>query len=139
MREDIRNVSILLKSRIDGEQTEHSYCGEYCFKDGSHCIAYKDYTGNAITMVGIEARDSAMLLHRVGYITADMFFDPANDTIVKYEAQELAFDFVLKTHGYQFCSDDKSLNIQVEYSLHDCSGETNIQGLQEISINFINK
>ncbi len=59
---DIRKASIHLKSVIDGEESHRNYDGEYRFKDNSHRIVYTDYTGNAVTKVGIEATDRAMLL-----------------------------------------------------------------------------
>lgn len=134
---DIQNVSIQLKSRIDGKDTEYFYYGEYCFKDGSHCIAYTDHMGNAVTKVGIESNEKAMLIHRVGYITTDMLFDPSGETIVKYDALSLKRGFVLRTHNYRIENEDTALTIHVEYSLHDGSGEPAIQGSQDMTITLM--
>ena len=96
---EIRKVSIHLRSVIDGDETSCDYIGEYRQIDGGHLIAYTDYTGNAITKVGIEARDNAMLLHRVGSITADMLFEPGTGTVVNYEALSLKSGFILHKEG----------------------------------------
>ena len=105
----IEKVSIRLKSEIDGNTTEYRYSGEYQWKDGGHCIAYIDYMGNALTKVGVEANEKMMLLHRVGYVTSDMLFDPEAETIVKYDASSLKSGFVLKTHGYKITEDETKL------------------------------
>ena len=45
----VKKASIHLRSLIDGEETHYDYIGEYRLKDGSHCISYNDYMGNAIS------------------------------------------------------------------------------------------
>lgn len=126
-----------MRSVIDREETHYDYIGEYRLKDGSHCIAYTDYMGNAITKVGIEARENAMLLHRVGSITADMLFDPSTDTIVNYDALSLRNGFVLRTDEYHMVQGNGTLMIYMEYALNDGSGEPAIKGIQEITITFL--
>lgn len=133
----IEKVSIRLKSEIDGNTTEYRYSGEYQWKDGGHCIAYIDYMGNALTKVGVEANEKMMLLHRVGYVTSDMLFDPDVETIVKYDASSLKSGFVLKTHGYKITEDETKLTICVAYSLIDGSSEPEIVGRQEIIISVM--
>lgn len=133
----IEKVSIRLKSEIDGNTTEYCYSGECQFTDGSHCIAYIDYMGNALTKVGVEANEKMMLLHRVGYVTSDMLFDPEAETIVKYDASSLKSGFVLKTHGYNITEEETKLTICVAYSLIDGSSDPEIAGKQEIIISFM--
>lgn len=133
----VKKASIHLRSVIDGEETHYDYIGEYRLKDGSHCISYNDYMGNAITKVGIEAREDAMLLHRVGFITADMLFDPSTDTIVNYDAVSLRNGFVLHTDKYHIAQKDGAFMIDAEYTLNDGSGESVIIGIQEIKITFL--
>ena len=108
---EIRKVSIRLRSVIDGDETHCEYIGEYRQMEGSHLIAYTDYTGNAVTKVGIEARDNAMLLHRVGSITADMLFEPGAETVVNYEALSLRSRFSLHTYEYHMIQGDEDLGI----------------------------
>jgi len=134
---EIRKVSIRLRSVIDGDETHCEYIGEYRQMDGSHLIAYTDFMGNAITKVGIEARDNAMLLHRVGSITADMLFEPGTGTVVNYEALSLISGFILHTHDYHLIQGDEGFVIYIEYSLHDGSGEPAIRGTQEITITLL--
>ena len=132
-----KQASIHLRSVVDGVETHYDYIGEYRLKDGSHCIAYSDYMGNAITKVGIEARENAMLLHRVGYITADMLFDPGMETVVNYDALSLKSGFILHTQDYHVFRENGRLVIYTEYSLQDGSGEPAIRGTQEITITFL--
>lgn len=77
-----------------------------------------------------------MLLHRVGYITADMLFDPLTETIVKYDAQEMRHGFILHTKEYKVSHCDSGLTVFVSYTLNDGSGEEPICAEQEISIFF---
>ena len=93
--------------------------------------------GNAMTKVGIEARENAMLLHRVGYITADMLFDPGMETVVNYDALSLKSGFILHTQDYHVFRENGRLVIYTEYSLQDGSGEPAIRGTQEITITFL--
>ncbi len=134
---DIRKASIHLKSVIDGEESHRNYDGEYRFKDNSHRIVYTDYTGNAVTKVGIEATDRAMLLHRAGNITADMLFDPAAETSVNYDAFSLGSGFLLKTHSYEISCDADCVTIDIEYSLNGGQDEPGIRGRQEITIRLL--
>ena len=71
-----KKATVRLTSRIDGDENTNLYPGEYAFRDGTHLITYTDYAGNGITRNGIQANDSAMLLHRVGEFEGDMLFDP---------------------------------------------------------------
>ena len=90
---ETRKVSIHLRSVINGDEANYNYQGEYRQKNGIHNIAYTDYAGNEITKVAIEATETAMLLHRVGGITADMMFDPTSETVMKYDALSLRHGF----------------------------------------------
>ena len=63
-----RKVTVTLTSRVDGDENVNLYPGEYAFRDDTHLITYTDHAGNGITRNGIQANDSAMLLHRVGGI-----------------------------------------------------------------------
>lgn len=132
----VKKVLIRLKSTLDGEETCREYTGEYLRKGGSHNIAYTDYAGNAITKVALEANQTAMLLHRVGGITADMYFDPAADRAVAYAALSLKRGFMLHTYDYRLAPRTDGLSILVEYGLNDGSGEDEIRGRQEFTIIF---
>ena len=132
----VKKASIHLRSVIDGEQTEHDYFGEYRFKDNSHIVAYRDYAGNAVTMVGIEANETMMLIHRVGCFTSDMLFNPESETLVKYDTLSLKADFILTTKRYDISEGENGLKIQVEYALNDDTSEPEIKGKQKISITF---
>ena len=132
-----QRVRIRLTGATDETETNNEYTGEYRFSNGRHCIVYTDRTGNAITKVGIEAADNAMLLHRIGYITADMLFDPKTETIVKYEASSLKSGFILHTESYQIICKENCLSIIVAYNLYDDSDEPPITGKQEINISIL--
>ena len=143
----VRNVSIHLRSVIDGDEAHYDYQGEYRRKTGSHNIVYTDYTGNEITKVAIEAAENAMLLHRVGGITADMLFDPLAETVVKYDNPKVNFkakyrddrfqsDFCYKSKVkqefetiMQFCKTNK-INLVISYSN---KGLISVAELKEIS------
>ena len=88
-------AAIELRSVIDGDEAHYSYEGEYMLKAGNHCVVYTDYAGNTITKVAIEASNTMMLVHRVGGITADMLFDQATETVVKYDALSLRHGFLI--------------------------------------------
>lgn len=132
----IRKVSVHLKSIIDGEVSELVFPGEYQMRNGSHCVVYTDYSGNDITKVGIEASEKAMLLHRVGFITADMLFDPELDVVVNYVALSLQNEFILHADEYHIVQGGGALLINTAYTLNDDSGEPPIRGAQEITITF---
>ncbi|MBR3666853.1 MAG: DUF1934 family protein [Ruminococcus sp.] len=83
---EARKVRIAVRSLIDCTEIEREYEGEYVFKDNSHNIAYTDYSGNIITKNALQATETAMLLHRVGGYSGDMFFDLNSDTVVNYGA-----------------------------------------------------
>ena len=134
---DVRKAAVHLSTVIDGDEMHHDYVGEYQMKNGSHCVAYTDYMGNGITMVGIEASGSAMLLHRVGSVTADMLFDPSMKTVVHYDALSLKGEFVLHTLSYFLAELDSGLMIQTEYDLSEAaSGEHITHGRQILFISF---
>ena len=132
----VRNVSIHLRSVIDGDEAHYDYQGEYRRKTGSHNIVYTDYTGNEITKVAIEAAENAMLLHRVGGITADMLFDPLAETVVKYDALSLRHGFLLRTDAYRLTERGDGVSIYTEYCLNDGSAHPPICGLQEMTISI---
>jgi uncharacterized beta-barrel protein YwiB (DUF1934 family) len=134
MEPEVRTVTVQLTSSINGEQQSYAYAGEYRKTDSGHNIVYTDYAGNAVTKVGIEATESAMLLHRVGAITADMCFDSAADTFVAYDALTLRHGFTLHTYDYQVEEQDNGISIFVEYGLDDGSGHPEIRGSQEIEL-----
>lgn len=131
-----RKVTIQLRSTLDGEETLREYAGEYLQAGASHNIAYTDYMGNAITKVALEAAEGAMLLHRVGGITADMYFDPAADRTVAYDALSLKKGFLLHTYDYRMEPRPDGLFVLVKYGLNDGSGEGEIRGRQEFTITF---
>ena len=130
-------VSIHLRSVIDGDEAHYDYQGEYRQKGRSHNIAYTDYAGNEITKVAIEATETAMLLHRVGGITADMMFDPTVETVVKYDALSLWHGFLLQTDAYRVTELENGVSIYSEYSLNDGSGQPEINGIQEMTITIL--
>lgn len=134
---ETRKVSIHLRSVIDGDEAHYDYQGEYRRKGGSHNIVYTDYAGNEITKVAIEATETAMLLHRVGGITADMMFDPIYETVVKYDALSLRHGFLLRTNAYRMTSLKNGVSIYSEYSLNDGSGQPEINGIQEMTITIM--
>lgn len=134
---ETRKVSIHLWSVIDGDEAHYDYQGEYRRKGGSHNIVYTDYAGNEITKVAIEATETAMLLHRVGGITADMMFDPIYETVVKYDALSLRHGFLLRTNAYRMTSLKNGVSIYSEYSLNDGSGQPEINGIQEMTITIM--
>lgn len=130
----------MLTSRIDGDETINTYSGEYAFRDGTHLITYTDYTGNGIARNGIQANDSAMLLHRVGEFEGDMLFDPKMDTVVKYTAGGLVqTGFILYTEEYEIALNESQVEIHIRYVLFDGSGEDAIRGEQQIKVNWENE
>lgn len=133
--QDVRNVQIHLSSAIDGEESRYEYAGEY-LRSGSHNIAYTDYTGNEVTKVALEATDQAVLLHRVGFITADMLFDRETDTVVKYEASALRSGFMLHTYDYHLTEEPGRIRINLEYGLSDSSDAPEIHSILSFDIEF---
>ena len=132
-----RNVTVTLTSRVDGDENVKIYPGEYAFRDNTHLITYTDYAGNGITRNGIQANDSAMLLHRVGEFEGDMLFDPKMDTVVKYTAGGLVqAGFILHTGEYSVETHNDRVEIHIRYVLFDGSGEDAIQGEQRIKVNW---
>lgn len=134
---EVRKASVHLRSVIDGDEAHYDYQGEYRRKGGSHNIAYTDYAGNEITKVAIEATDMAMLLHRVGGITADMMFDPTSETVVKYDALSLRHGFLLRTDAYRVTPLENGVSIYSAYRLSDDSGQPEIKGIQEMTIHIL--
>ena len=135
-----KKVTVTLTSRIDGDESVNIYPGEYAFRDGTHLITYTDYVGNGITRNGIQANDSAMLLHRVGEFEGDMLFDPEMDTVVKYTAGGLVqTGFILHTEEYGIVLNENQAEIHIRYVLFDGSGEDAIRGEQQIKVNRENE
>ena len=87
--------------------------------------------------MAIEATAAAMLLHRVGGITADMMFDPTSETVVKYDALSLRHGFLLRTDAYKVTPLENGVSIYSEYSLNDGSGQPEINGIQEMTITMM--
>ena len=134
---EVRKASVHLRSVIDGDEAHYDYPGEYRQKGDSHNIVYTDYAGNEITKVAIEATATAMLLHRVGGITADMLFHPTAQTVVKYDAFSLRHGFLLRTDVYRLTRLKNGVCIYSEYSLNDGSGQPEIKGIQEMTIHIL--
>lgn len=133
---DSKRVTVTLTSRVDGDENANTYPGEYAFRDDTHLITYTDYTGNGITRNGIQANDSAMLLHRVGEFEGDMLFDPKMDTVVKYTVGgPVQTGFILHTEEYEIALDENQVEIHIRYVLFDGSGEDAIRGEQQIKVN----
>lgn len=108
---EVRKVRVAVRSLIDGAEIEREYEGEYVFKDNSHNIAYTDYSGNIITKNALQAPETAMLLHRVGGYSGDMFFDQNSNTIVKYGAFMVGCGFALHTYEYTLTESENGLTI----------------------------
>lgn len=134
---DVKRGKIHLASTINGEETQYEYSGEYNVISGNHCVAYTDYTGNALTRVGIEAAPTTMLIHRTGGVTADMLFDPDHETAVNYNVLTLKTLLRLKTHRLIVEAKGSVVRICVEYSLDDGSGEIVTQASQTIIVNIM--
>ena len=132
-----RKIAGTLTSRIDGDESVNTYPGEYAFWDDTHLITYTDYAGNGINRNGIQANDSAMLLHRVGEFEGDMLFDPKMDTVVKYTAGGLVqTGFILHTEEYGIVLNESQVEIHIRYVLFDGFGEDAIHGEQQIKVNW---
>lgn len=135
-----RIASVTLYSRIEGDETINTYTGEYALRDGIHLITYTDYTGNGITKNGLQAGETALLLHRVGEFEGDMLFDPKMDTVVKYTAGGLVqAGFILHTDHYSVTAEPGQLKIHIQYVLYDGSGEDGIHGEQNITAQWEKK
>lgn len=131
---DTKNVVIRIKSTINGDVIDNEYSGEYAYEDGVHNIAYSNYSGTDLTKNGIQATDTAMLLHRAGAFEGDMFFDTNSDTVVKYDAFMVRSGFLLHTESYSLSENDEQIKIKVAYTLNDGSGQDEIKGRQEITV-----
>ena len=132
-----KKATVTLTSRIDGDENVNLYQGEYTFRDDTHLIIYTDYAGNGITRNGIQANNSAMLLHRVGEFAGDMLFDPKMDTVVKYTAGGLVqTGFILHTDEYRIVLNESQVEIHIRYVLFDGSGEDAIRGELYIKVNW---
>lgn len=136
---NIINAVIRIKSIINGDETLNEYIGEYAFDNGVHNIAYSDYTGTDLTKNGIQATDTAMLLHRAGAFEGDMFFDINSDTVVKYNALMVRSGFLLHTKSYSLTKKENQIRIELEYTLNDGSGQDEISGKQKIKVIFEDK
>ena len=135
-----KKVAVTLTSHMDGNENVNLYPGEYAFRDDTHLITYTDYAGNGITRNGIQANNSAMLLHRVGEFEGDMLFDPKMDTVVKYTAGGLVqTGFILHTEEYGIMLNESYVEIHIRYVLFDGSGEDAIHGEQWIKVNWENE
>jgi len=132
-----RKIRIHLRSVIDGDEAHYEYEGEYLRKDGIHNLVYTDYTGNEVTKVALEAADQALLLHRVGFITADMLFDMQTDTVVRYEASTLRSGFLLHTCDYCLTEEADRIQIDLEYGLNDSSGAPEIHSRLTFDFTFL--
>ena len=132
-----KKAAISLISWVNGDVTVKDYAGEYAFKGDTHLIAYTDYTGNSVTKNGIQANDSAMLLHRVGEFEGDMLFDPNMDTVVKYTASGLIqTKFILHTEEYSIETHADRVEIHLRYMLFDENKEDAIHGEQQIRVSW---
>ncbi|MEE5994117.1 MAG: DUF1934 family protein [Oscillospiraceae bacterium] len=132
---EIKKCQISIASNVDGTELFRKFEGEYLFKDDTHNIAYTDYSGNVITKNALQANSSAMLLHRVGGFSGDMFFDLNCDTVVNYGAFMVGCGFALHTYEYSLMEHENGLTIRVRYGLNDGKAEE-ISGQQSITIKF---
>ena len=133
---EVKKVRVAVRSLIDGTEIEREYEGEYLFKDDTHNIAYTDYSGNIITKNALQATDTAMLLHRVGGYSGDMFFDLNSDTVVNYGAFMVGCGFALHTYEYNLTENENGLTIAVRYGLNGGKAEE-ISGEQTINIAYM--
>lgn len=133
---NVEKAVIKIKSTINGDVIFNEYSGEYAYENGVHNIAYSDYTGTDLTKNGIQATDTAMLLHRAGAFEGDMFFDLNSDTVVNYNALMVRSGFLLHTESYSLTEKDGEIIIKVSYTLHDGSGQDEIKGTQEITVKW---
>ena len=132
---EVRKVRVAVRSLIDGTEVEREYEGEYLYKDDTHNIAYTDYSGNIITKNAVQATKTAMLLHRVGGFSGDMFFDLNSDTVVNYGAFMVGCGFALHTYEYTLTENENGLTIAVRYGLNDGKAEE-ISGEQTITATY---
>lgn len=129
-----KKAVIKIESTINGDEILNEYSGEYAYENGVHNIAYSDYTGTDLTKNGIQATDTAMLLHRAGAFEGDMFFDLNSDTVVNYNALMVNSGFLLHTETYSLSDKNGEIIIKVAYTLHDGSNQDVIKGRQEITV-----
>ena len=130
----VYKVRIILLSTLDNDSVRNEYTGEYKLSDGTHTAAYTDYSGNAVTKVGIEATKNAMLIHRVGEYEGDMLFTRESDTFLNYASFSLNHEFRLHTDRYELEMQPDGLTIYVRYILADESKEPGITCSQKIMI-----
>ncbi len=129
-----QDITITIKSRMNGEETIFETTGEYAFDGQRHLAAYTDYTGNLITKNGLYIEPDKLLLHRVGGITADMLFDKQTDTVARYQAFMVNTSFVIHTSEYSVEETEYGLAIHIDYSLSDGTDTDVIKGIQDIEI-----
>lgn len=132
----VEKAVIKIKSNINGDEIFNEYSGEYAYENGVHNIAYSDYTGTDLTKNGIQATDTAMLLHRAGAFEGDMFFDLNSDTVVKYNALMVQSGFLLHTESYSLYEKNGEIIIKLAYTLHDGSDQDEIKGRQKITVKW---
>ena len=133
---EVRKVRVAVRSLIDGTGVEREYEGAYLYKDDTYNIAYTDYSGNIITKNALQAMGTAMLLHRVGGFSGDMFFDLSSDTVVNYGAFMVGCGFALHTYEYNLTENENGLTIAVRYGLNDGKAEE-ISGEQTIAVTYM--
>ena len=76
MATESRTATVTIESCIDGTRLSQTLNGEYAFRDGAHLVVCTDYTGTAVTRIGMEIREDKVLLHRTGAMEGDMLYDP---------------------------------------------------------------
>lgn len=133
---EVRKVRVDVRGLIDGTEIAREYEGEYLFKDDTHNIAYTDYSGNVITKNALQANSSAMLLHRVGVFSGDMYFELNSDTVVNYGAFMVGCGFALHTYEYKMTENENGLTIAVRYGLNDGKAKE-ISGEQNITVTYM--
>ena len=129
-----KKAVIRIHGVVDDSPVDFEYPGEYALDRDTHLIVYTDYTGNDITKCAIQANAHAMLLHRTGTFSGDMFFHPAYPTSVQYGADILASQMVLHTRAYDLTEEDHRITITMQYLLTDPHGGSAIEGRQQIEI-----
>ena len=133
-----KDVSVTIRSSIDGELVTTKASGEYAKRDGIRHVTYTDYTGNVITRNGLEIADDRLFLHRSGGISGNMLFDPGKDTTVSYSVSVISTEFRLETEAYRLTENEAGLDIYLKYRLHSIpeTPEHVISGEQEMTIRF---
>ena len=121
MATESRTATVTIESCIDGTRLSQTLNGEYAFRDGAHLVVCTDYTGNAVTRIGMEIREDKLLLHRTGAMEGDMLFDPQEATVFRYKAFPVEAEFVLLTDEYVLEVTEEGLKIRLRYRL--CGGD----------------